>query len=103
MKKLVLTSAAALVLAGAVAGTGTVRANVTRNDITSLRAARWGARLQINNIRKSYEKYTSTGEAAYYLRLAVAKRSEVDINKVIDEYKEVCQRRYENNETSFSY
>ncbi|HEL1074792.1 TPA: hypothetical protein TVE87_000719 [Streptococcus equi subsp. zooepidemicus] len=103
MKKLVLASAAVLVLAGAVAGTGEVRASVTRNDTTSIRAARWGARLQINNIRKSYEKYTSTGEAAYYLRLAVMKRSESEINKVIDEYREACQKRQENNESSFSY
>lgn len=114
MKKLVLASAAALVLAGAVVGTGEVRANsysadsryLTQNGSSRrdmLRVTKQNAKLQISNIRDSYKGYTSSQEARFYLIEMMKKRSEEEVNKVVSQYEELCKSRWEKDESFIAY
>lgn len=104
MKKLVLASAAALVLAGAVVGTGEVRANsyrrgYYRQDETGpkaeLRYTRDNAKLQILNLLKEFKKEVG-GSFAFYqrkFRTKVYQQKRVeDIDKVLDSFREELEQ-----------
>ncbi|HEL1198712.1 TPA: hypothetical protein TVL19_001983, partial [Streptococcus equi subsp. zooepidemicus] len=107
-KKLVLASAAALVLAGAVAGTGEVRAlnyssdsryltqnGSSRRDI--LRAAKQNGELQLRNVLsrfKSELKDEYSGYFNYYLRLIKRSYNEDQIDKYVETLRKDLADRF---------
>lgn len=96
MKKLLIKASAVILLTGM--GFGTMN-NVQAAKRTSLKSR---IELRINNIRDTFKNYTNDTEANYYLRLALSgKKSEVE--KTINDYREKCQSRYENDEIVSNY
>ncbi|MEC4577947.1 hypothetical protein [Streptococcus dysgalactiae] len=96
MKKLLIKASAVILLTGM--GFGTMN-HVQARMTGSLRNQ---AKLRVNNIRDTFKNYTNDTEANYYLRLALSgKKSEVE--KTINDYREKCQSRYENDEIVSNY
>ncbi|VEF05605.1 hypothetical protein [Streptococcus equi] len=99
MKKLLLTSAAALALATVAVSTTKVEAfsrghviEHTINDTKSLSAARWGSRLQILNLLTQYKEKLRGGGFYFYqrkFRAEVGKAKTPDeIEKLYDKFRE---------------
>ncbi|HEK9107689.1 TPA: hypothetical protein TUI13_001350 [Streptococcus equi subsp. zooepidemicus] len=100
MKKLLLTSAAALALATVALSTAKVEAashsqrtvQRSNNDTTSLSAARWGSRLQILNLLTQYKEKLRGGGFYFYqrkFRAEVGKAKTPDeIEKLYDKFRE---------------
>ncbi|HEL0443515.1 TPA: hypothetical protein TVS37_001184 [Streptococcus equi subsp. zooepidemicus] len=99
MKKLLLTSAAALALATVAVSTTKVEAfsrghviEHTVNDTKSLSAARWGSRLHILNLLTRYKDKLGEDGFRYYnrqFRAEVGKAKTPDeIEKLYDKFRE---------------
>lgn len=100
MKKLLLTSAAALALATVAVSTTKVEAashskhviEHSINDTKSLSAARWGSRLQILNLLTQYKEKLRGGGFYFYqrkFRAEVGKAKTLDeIEKLYDKFRE---------------
>ncbi|HEK9996586.1 TPA: hypothetical protein TUM56_001634 [Streptococcus equi subsp. zooepidemicus] len=104
MKKLLLTSAAALALATVALSTAKVEAashsqrtvQRSNNDTTSLSAARWGSRLQILNLLTQYKEKLRGGGFYFYqrkFRAEVGKAKTPDeIEKLYDKFREELEK-----------
>ncbi|HEK9982477.1 hypothetical protein [Streptococcus equi] len=110
MKKLVLASAAALVLAGATVSTGTVSAKTYayrgyyyqyRTDKNSkLRYAKDNAKLRILNLLTEFKDVVGDNFSSYqktFIYQIYQKRSVEDIEKSLDNFREVLEQLSENN------
>ncbi|KIS12442.1 hypothetical protein AT50_01363 [Streptococcus equi subsp. zooepidemicus Sz105] len=105
MKKLLLTSAAALALATVALSTAKVEAfsrghviEHTINDTKSLKAARWGSRLHILNLLTQYkEKLGEDGFRSYnrQFRARVGAARTVDkVNSLYEEFKKELEEKF---------
>ncbi|HEL0004283.1 hypothetical protein [Streptococcus equi] len=105
MKKLLLTSAAALALATVAVSTTKVEAfsrghviEHTVNDTKSLSAARWGSRLHILNLLTRYKDKLGEDGFRYYNRQFRAKvgraKSADAIDKLYDEFEKELEEKF---------
>ncbi|HEK9984366.1 TPA: hypothetical protein TT553_001232 [Streptococcus equi subsp. zooepidemicus] len=104
MKKLLLTSAAALALATVALSTAKVEAashsqrtvQRSNNDTTSLSAARWGSRLQILNLLTQYKEKLRGGGFYFYqrkFRAEVGKaKTPAQIEELYDKFREELEK-----------
>lgn len=103
MKKLLLTSAAALALATVALSTAKVEAahfertvQRSNNDTTSLSAARWGSRLQIFNLLTQYKEKLRGGGFYFYqrkFRAEVGKaKTPAQIEELYDKFREELEK-----------
>ncbi|HEL0026575.1 TPA: hypothetical protein TUY17_001809 [Streptococcus equi subsp. zooepidemicus] len=104
MKKLLLTSAAALALATVALSTAKVEAashsqrtvQRSNNDTKSLSAARWGSRLQILNLLTQYKEKLRGGGFYFYqrkFRAEVGKaKTPAQIEELYDKFREELEK-----------